>query len=296
MKKEPLWYIRRGQDISGPFPVGQVERDILLNRIRESTELSPDSTHWKELLEWPEWASYLKSLYEGENVEEQLQRRRRWEDERTGYDRRANNPQPEPKYQNRRSITDRRSAESSDTIDSRQQRHQRAKSIRLYSLRAVAIPVAAVIVFVVTYLLLYKPPATEDRIDCSLAAAEAINWSHCDLQNKVLSDVNLSKSNLQSSNLTGAQLDQANISVSDLSFAVFTLTRIENSNFSDSRMIGVSFRNTLILNTKFDNANLTYADFSNAELENVSFKGARLDHAIWIDRRRCAQGSIGICR
>jgi len=85
------------------------------------------------------------------------------------------------------------------------------------------------------------------------------------------------------------------LSDSDMSFSVLTLAHINNSTFLNSRMIGVSFRNSLINNTNFSNSDLTYADFSNAELNNTVFEGARLDHAIWIDRRRCAVGSIGVC-
>lgn len=295
MKTEPLWYIRRGQEVSGPFPVGLIERHILLSRINSATELSPDKVHWALMPEWPEWQAYLDDLNSSEGSEETLALRRRWEDERDGYDRRSKESATEANDK-RRSGKDRRHEEPDNEISSRQQRHQRGKRIRYYSLRAAAIPIFAVVVFVSAYLILYKPATTHARVDCSLEAAEGINWSHCDLQNSTLAQVSLSHSNLQSSNLTGADLDQANLSSAELSFSVFTLARIQDSNFENSRIIGVSFRNSLIKNTKFDNSDLTYADFSNADISDVSFDGARLDHAIWIDRRRCAEDSIGICR
>ena len=294
MKKEPLWYIRRAGEVTGPYTAGLVERYVMLGRVDDASVLSPDKVHWAVLAEWPEWAAYLEKINAPEISDELMESRRRWEDERGGYDRRAQSVAEVES--NQRSRGDRRHIEATEEIKSRQHRHQRTEAAKRYSLRAAMISIVVLVIFVSAYLALYRPSSTQILVDCSAQAAESLNWSYCDLQNLELTDVSLRHSNLQSANLTGAILDGVDLSASDMSFSVLTLAHIDNSQLSSSRIIGVSFRNSMINNTKFDNSDLTYADFSNAEFNNVSFEGARLDYAIWLDRRRCAAGSVGICR
>lgn len=295
MKKEPLWYIRREGVVTGPFPVGLIERYVVLGRVSAATELSADNVHWAVCAEWPEWVAYIEDFKSKHDSEEHLEAFRRWEDERDGYDRRKGTPTNVASDQ--RSQSDRRDTETQEQIEVRQSRTRRPRMSRLYSLRVAAIPIFAVALFIGFYLALYKPSAVNhEPADCSALAAEGVNWSYCDLQNKNLRNISLRHSNLQSSNMTGARLTDADLSGSEMSFSVLTLARISDSNFSNSRMIGVSFRNSLISNVNFNKSDLTYADFSNADFNNVEFDGARLDHAIWTDRRRCAANSIGVCR
>ncbi|MBL1293589.1 MAG: pentapeptide repeat-containing protein [Thiotrichales bacterium] len=294
MKREPLWYIRREGVVSGPFPVRLIERYTVLGRVNAATELSVDNVHWAFFAELPEWVAYIEGFKSQNDSEEHMEALRRWEDERGGYDRRRGTPTNIASDQ--RNSGDRRDDEEYEQIEKRQQRSQRKPNARMYSLKVVAIPIFAVMMFIGFYLVLYKPPAIQDPIDCSIGAAEGVNWSYCNLQNIDLQNVSLRHSDLKSSNLTGARFIAVDVSASDLSFSLLTRTRISDSSFSSSRMIGVSFRNSLINNVKFIDSDLTYADFSNAEFINVDFSGARLDHAIWIDRRRCAANSIGICR
>lgn len=294
MKREPLWYIRRDGVVTGPFPVKLIERYTVLGRVNAATELSADNVHWAVFAEWPEWVAYIEDFKSQDESEEHREALRRWEDERGGYDRRKGMPSNIASDQRR--SDDRRDDEDYQEIEKRQQRSQRKRPAKMYSLRAAAIPIFAVMMFIGFYLALYKPSATQDPVDCSVAATEGVNWSYCDKQNQDLQNVSLRHSSLKSSNLTGARFIEVDVSASDTSFSLFTRTRISDSSFSGSRMVGVSFRNALIENVKFLESDLTYADFSNAEFVNVDFSGARLDHAIWTDRRRCAANSIGVCR
>lgn len=294
MKREPLWYIRRDGAVTGPFPVRLIERYTVLGRVNAGTELSADNVHWAVFAEWPEWVAYIEDFKSQDESEEHMEALRRWEDERGGYDRREEKPNNIASDQRRSG--DRRDDEDYQEIEQRQHRSQRKRPAKMYSLRAASIPIFAVVMFIGFYLALYKPSATQDPADCSLVAAEGVNWSYCDKQNQDLQNVSLRHSSLKSSNLTGARFIEVDVSASDMSFSLLTRTRISDSSFSGSRMVGVSFRNALIDNVKFLESDLTYADFSNAEFVNVDFSGARLDHAIWTDRRRCAANSIGVCR
>jgi len=41
-----IWYTRRGSEVKGPFPIGQIRRYVLLGRIRETDEVSTDGETW----------------------------------------------------------------------------------------------------------------------------------------------------------------------------------------------------------------------------------------------------------
>jgi len=51
MSSEPnqqqQWYVRNGTRTRGPFPAGQIAREILLGRIRKKDEISIDGEHWQ---------------------------------------------------------------------------------------------------------------------------------------------------------------------------------------------------------------------------------------------------------
>lgn len=49
------WYVRRGSQILGPYGVEDLERYILLGRVRLSDQLSPDGYTWVRLSDRPDW-------------------------------------------------------------------------------------------------------------------------------------------------------------------------------------------------------------------------------------------------
>jgi hypothetical protein len=91
-----LWYLRRGERITGPFPLPAIQQDFLLGRVRMSDELSQDRLEWLRLSDHPELAA-LGAPAAPDGAEpgerdwgrERFEALRRWADERSGYDRRA---------------------------------------------------------------------------------------------------------------------------------------------------------------------------------------------------------------
>lgn len=49
------WYVRRGSQILGPYGVEDLDRYILLGRVRLSDQLSPDGYTWVRLSDRPDW-------------------------------------------------------------------------------------------------------------------------------------------------------------------------------------------------------------------------------------------------
>lgn len=294
MKKEPLWFIRQKGETTGPFPVGMIERYVILGRVNEQSELSPDCVHWAPLSAWPELLERKRHIEAEENHDQRMLLSQRWEDERGGFDRR--HAKAGVAQEHRRSTTDRRHTERIEAVERRQQRTLRKGLLTDASLRGALIPIIAIVVFVGAYLALYESGPDPVSVDCLAKPAVGVNWSYCDMQNAELTQVSLRDARLLSTNLSGARLESVGLMGADMSFAVLSFAKIDNADFSGARMLGVSLRNTLIKNSNFKNSDLSYADFSNAVLDNVELSNARLDHAVWTDRRSCAAGSIGTCR
>lgn len=91
-----LWYLRRGERVNGPFPLPAIQQDFLLGRVRLSDELSQDRLEWLRLSDHPELAALgppapADGTAPGERDwgRERFEALRRWADERSGHDRRA---------------------------------------------------------------------------------------------------------------------------------------------------------------------------------------------------------------
>jgi hypothetical protein len=91
-----LWYLRKGERVTGPFPLPAIQQDFLLGRIRLNDELSQDRQEWLRLSDHPELAALGPPAPRdgGEDGErdwgrERFEALRRWADERSGHDRRA---------------------------------------------------------------------------------------------------------------------------------------------------------------------------------------------------------------
>jgi hypothetical protein len=91
-----LWYLRRGERITGPFPLPAIQQDFLLGRVRMSDELSEDRLEWLRLSDHPELAALgppppAGGAQPGERDwgRERFEALRRWADERSGHDRRT---------------------------------------------------------------------------------------------------------------------------------------------------------------------------------------------------------------
>lgn len=51
---EQFWFTRRAGQVRGPYPGAEISRYLLLGRLRESDEVSPDRHDWRRLADHPE--------------------------------------------------------------------------------------------------------------------------------------------------------------------------------------------------------------------------------------------------
>ena len=60
MKTQNLWFVRRGEAISGPFPAKLIGRDLMLGRIHAADEASVDQVFWSPVGEVADFKTQVK--------------------------------------------------------------------------------------------------------------------------------------------------------------------------------------------------------------------------------------------
>ena len=305
MTAKNSWYIRKGEQVSGPFPTKLVSQRVLLGRIQLSDEASTDKENWKPIRQIAELIpDLLRKDQKDPFVKERIAAAKRWADERGGGDRRDQQTLAEASsFAEQRSGRERRQMEELPEVNYREERFdQQQKSSRpsvihqpkSYTVHSLLLLVVVMAGVYAGYKYLPRAEKTTEN-NCNAPAAAKVNWSNCNLQGIRVSGQDMQGAVLKNANLTGSTLQDVNLSRADLSYAVMNLTNMRNSDLSQSQMIGASFRNADLTGVSFVSSNMAYANFTGATLLGVDFKGALLDKTIWFDGRECAVGSVGKC-
>lgn len=270
MENYRLWFIRRGEQVQGPFPEALVCRYIVLGRIAHDDALSLDGHYWRQLHELPELAEAARALMgvtDGANADDPD-----WQDERAKAtlrwldDRKSPDPRSHGEYadvadeQNQRASRERRL--TPETVEQHVYRENRAlfeawnrMRRQHYGWAAAFVVLSALLVLAAALLMQPVRPVKVGlelrQADCTLPAARGVNWSGCNKEGELLVGADL-----RGAELLGTHLKSARLRYADLT-----------------------------------QANLAQADLTSADLT-----GVRLGNAVWVDGRVCAADSVGVCK
>ena len=288
MAMRASWYLECDGRVTGPFPTGQIKRDIVLGRIRETARLSTDAQTWCAPAEIPVFAQVQAAAPgspEFARVDErQVERRHAGTDDAT------------PGAAARREHDRRR--EEPGAI-----RNRRAKSRAVWQSLAEPKPrnvmawlVVAAASAVALFLGVKLTPPSPSPVDCAKTAAPHVNWTACrreqsDLRQADLRGAQLKNADLSASDLAGASLVEADAAYTNLRSANLTL-----ANLGYARLVGANLGEASLSHANLRGADLQFADLRNARIEGALFDGAQLSNAIWVDGKTCANGSVGVCR
>ena len=290
-KNSNIWYIRKNDKITGPFPSGQLSQLLVVGRLNVDDEISHDKDEWLKIQEVPSLIPDVLTDDSDESQAERLAAARRWADERRE-ERRLENPQTPSRVSNGR-----RNKESEQDVEYRQHRESVYKQFRERPKTAITklVTYTTFIFALIWASFNYSPLTISDEPDCSTSARKGVNWRLCNKLGLVAIRADFSESNLNStilrnSNLfasvfTQSRMDYSDLSGSNLSYAVFNKANLK----------GANLKNSDLRQSDFTSANLSYVDFSNSSIVGANFKNADLSHAIWIDGGKCKSGSIGLC-
>ena len=288
MNTTKAWYIRSQSNkaITGPFPGGQISREILLGRHKMDDEVSHDKEEWLILRDVPELVPEVFTENKNDpRFNDRLAAARRWADERRGI---ADIDTPSERRAN--------SSYENDEIKRLHRLANEAKS-KTNPLATVAqVAIAFVIIIIVISLAFqYSPDDKKSTTDCTSPAQQGVDWNGCDLSGTQLVKVNLIAANLMSTNLQTSNLYGADLSHANLQYAQLHLSNLKYVNFTKANLKGTSLVGADLSNAILSQSNLSYANLRDAIINAADFSNARLDHAIWVDGRTCRINSIGSC-
>ncbi len=300
-----VWYVRRKDKITGPFPGRLISRRLLLGQVLLDDELSRDQFHWQSVSELQSLIpDVMKSDLDDPVNRERIVLSKRWADERSSRNRRETGV---AEREEARLTTDRRDLENTGEIDYRKRRDQRLdasrnnrKNLQKQYKRRQRIQGFTIIFLVVAVMLfsfIYIPaPEINEKTNCLVQPEPGIVWANCQLAGISYPESNLSgadirNANLSNANLSGSVLLKANLSYSNLSYVNFRASDLSHANLK-----GASLQKTNLKEANLSAADLSYADLTGAKLRGANFSQAILSKTIWVDGRECGLGSIGTCR
>lgn len=292
-----LWYTRRGDDVKGPFPVGQVRRYVLLGRIRMSDEVSPDGAAWRRVSQVPEVIPEVMKHLDSPEDFDRLEQARLREDERLDPDRRLNSNLPEQTERERRG-NDRRRSESVDMIQHRLGKRDLLQRMRDSAPRyriQLAVTAALVAGVLIGYWLVPPQRLVPDQA-CDAPPRPGINWAECALSGVRWPGANLAGATLRGANLAGAELGRARLAGADLAYAMLADVELGAADLTRADLVGANLRGARLAGADLRGADLSYADLTGADLTDVRLEEARFDKAVWLDGSSCGPASVGGCR
>lgn len=294
--KQQLWYLRRRDQIKGPFPSGSIRRFVLIGRVLTDDQVSLDQSSWLPVSEVDEVMppGVRKAIAEG-NLESLISNRLR-EDERAGRERRRRESDAEFREQ--------RKGERRQIEQDIEQHHRIAKTVLREATEVEKRPLVSMIVSGLLVVLvtavgigfyLQAPDAPADP-DCTLAASPGVNWRNCRLDGLVAASASLDGALLNNTTLRGARLAGSSLRNSDLQYADFSTADLSYSALTSALMKGSNLRNTDLSYADLSGADLQFADLTGANLGSAVLDNARFDSAIWINGQTCQSNSVGGCR
>lgn len=270
--EQQQWYVRRGSTIQGPYDVDQLQRYLLLGRVRLTDRASPDGEHWYALTQCAELIPEEMRDLESEEGRERFEAARRAADERQAPEAGAD-PMP---------------GERADDLPLK-------LSWTRWALLGLALVVGASLVLVGFYGNVGA--GSMAARDCDATAAPGVNWNYCSKDALVvpsgtsLAGATAVNAVFQRAQLAGVSLVNANLAYADLSDA-----NLRGANLTGADLRGADLRNANLGGASLVDANLEHADLRGARIEGAQLEGTRLEHAVWIDGRPCASDGRAHCR
>jgi hypothetical protein len=289
-----LWYVRRGNVTKGPFPEGQISRDILLGRVRDTDELSRDREIWHPLPELPHLVPEVMRNVNTAEDREHLRLARLHEDERQR-ERRHSGPVDPAIAEQRHG--DRRRPEPEEMAKHRELReHLLSAAAPVYATRIpLAIAAGIVLLFGATYFwhkFDVPPPVSRD---CTAAPVPGVNWTNCLNEGATLARARLEGAILHSARLASANVERANLAGADLRYADLRGALLSNANAQNALATGTMLEGAVLDGADFTAADMRYVNLRGARLRGTILTGADVSRATWVDGRICADGSVGKC-
>ena len=316
-----IWYVRRRDQIKGPFKPSIIARFIATDRIQDSDELSLDRKDWQSArAARPTFAAELAKLNDipapvgGEVVDGRLSVAGAELDVAGA----SGDTAPLGIRGNTPPLAACEAPNRSDTVPAAESRARNVEAAPAHGLvarprvrphrstritpetKGMRIKQVASLVSVMAVIAVagvaFLPAEELNPPDCLAVAAPTVNWSNCRFEGLELKRAELAGASLRSIHLTNAQLFGAMLEGADLAFAELTGANLSYADLTSVNAVGADLRRADLAYANLRGADLSHADLSGANLGGTDLTNAKFDNAIWLDKRVCHEGSTGGCR
>ena len=301
MNKQPIdtartWFTREQGVVKGPFPSGMIRRFVLLGRLSEGSEISPDGSSWHPLGKVGRLVPEELRQPRKDSGQDPVELARRWEDERGGERRRSLGDMVRAHRRRR----DRRRPEPAEVIEHRLLRQRNMPDIKKTPSRLTSYLWLAALLAPLLATGLYLAGTLPDGMpmlhDCNAPPVAAVDWAHCSRRGASLEGAELSRAHIDDADLQGALLRNARLSGADLSYSNLRAANLGGADLTGAVLIGADLRDADLSGARLAQANLSFADLTGARIDGAILDGAKLDEAIWLDGVACGRKSTGACR
>ncbi|MCZ6771946.1 MAG: pentapeptide repeat-containing protein [Proteobacteria bacterium] len=283
-----LWYVKRGDEVKGPFRWESIDAYVALGRIRDNDRLSEDRSRWRRVKAFRDRLNSARC--DGERAALPVF------DERRG-DRRAPGPGLAHAAEEQRVGSERRSHESAEVLERRARSERVWAGLKTHSqgTRGPMIATAALLITVLILAVALSIPTEQSSADCLVPAAAQVNWDFCNKPGVRIGDRSLVKLSARNAKLVGAVIAGSDLTGANLAYADLTGADLSLSNLSGARMVGANLSHAKLGHARMVGTDLRFADLSGALIAGADLTGAQLANAIWVDGRTCRRDSIGAC-
>lgn len=290
---QPLWYVRREDDVRGPYPAPVISQHLMLGRLNPDSQISLDGQSWMTVATSGYFRDTLAQLAlppEAQGWESEREKaRRRWLDERDRVE-----PLATEVEEKRAGESAMESALRQDHQDTRHllADQKRRPGGRLAVMAALGLlATIGAVVFLAQSDQPLRTPVLARLPDCAAGPSDGVNWSGCDKRNARLTGASLGNGVLARARLDGADLRQAR-----LTYAELAQVSLRGADLTGADLTGADLTGADLTGANLAQAGLSYANLTRALLDGVRLDGAHLDKTTWVDGRTCVAGSLGVCR
>lgn len=297
---EPLWYIRRREEVRGPLPSSQLSKLLLVGRLRDSDEVSRDRESWTRVADFMALIPQVMHEVGSAGERERLLTAIVAEEEGKGHAKKrrraplklSGEPPPESAEETRM----RTRREQLHTLIEEERKAEGGVGRALASGALIlALLVALALALSYPFLLTPAPPPPKEA-DCNAPPGREVVWEACRLSGVNAAGADLSGSVLRSAVLLGGRFARATLNEADLSYADLTGADLRSVTARRAKLVGTTLQRAVLSNADLGGADLSFADLRGARLDGADLAGALLEKAIWINGAVCGAGSIGSCK
>jgi hypothetical protein len=274
---QALWYVRKADTVSGPFPARQIAVALSNGELARDDDISLDGEQWLSIEASGQFPIRSGGAQNGVADpawrSEREKARSRWQRDEVV----AIPGASPPESSHLRSLA----ADHDTTRALLDAESRRRPSLIVALLGVLLLAGVAVLIWLGDGSDSVRASLGKAAV-CAAPAAPGASWAGCAKPGVALAAADLRGMDFQRTRLEGARFAGANLSYADFSRAV-----LRGADFSGANLMGAKFAGADLTGCDLRRADLRYATLTGALIDGMRYEGAVLGRTAWIDGTLC---------